>query len=235
MIRAVLLDLGGTLVDSGRGTELAVRELIRRFKRYGAELDEGRVLREWWEIWKARVYDPGLMVEKIRAMVAELLSRFGISSSHLDEAFDLFLSEEVKHTKPFPEVPQVLEELRKLGCRLAVISNCSSRWGNGVLDSTGLRGYFDLVLISDEIGVAKPDEMIFELALRSLRVGREEAIMVGDDPKTDVEGATRAGIRACLVDRTGKWAGKGSIECRLKDLMELLSMLKGAGESPSIT
>jgi len=107
-----------------------------------------------------------------------------------------------------------------------VISNCSSRWGNGVLNSTGLRDYFDLVLISDEVGVAKPDEEIFELALKSLGIGREEAVMVGDDPRTDVKGATRAGIRACLVDRTGELGGGIDIECRLRDLSELLNVLE---------
>jgi putative hydrolase of the HAD superfamily len=70
-----------------------------------------------------------------------------------------------------------------------------------VLDDLGWRGYFDDVIASAVVGVEKPEGEIFEEALRIADVSRDRVIHVGNDPTTDIEGASRAGIDTVLVDR----------------------------------
>jgi putative hydrolase of the HAD superfamily len=67
-----------------------------------------------------------------------------------------------------------------------------------------LTAVVDFVLISEEIGIAKPDPAIFAEALRLASVTPDEAIVVGDSPEFDIAGASAAGIRAIWLNRTGR-------------------------------
>ncbi|MGO9760617.1 MAG: HAD family hydrolase [Solirubrobacteraceae bacterium] len=68
---------------------------------------------------------------------------------------------------------------------------------------SGLDDYFDVVVISGEFGVGKPEPSIFEHALALLGSDREHAVMVGDSLARDVDGAFAAGLRAVRVNRSG--------------------------------
>jgi putative hydrolase of the HAD superfamily len=72
-----------------------------------------------------------------------------------------------------------------------------------VLERTGLRPLVDAVVISAELGVAKPDPAIFAAALERLGVAAGDALHVGDSVEHDVAGARAAGIDAVLVARDG--------------------------------
>ena len=63
-----------------------------------------------------------------------------------------------------------------------------------------LRDLFDAVVDSTVVGFTKPDPRIFTLALDRLGVAAADALMVGDSPSADVDGASAAGIRAALID-----------------------------------
>ncbi|MFN3683187.1 MAG: HAD family hydrolase [Fimbriimonadaceae bacterium] len=100
----------------------------------------------------------------------------------------------------YEDVVPCLQELRAQGLRLLVVSN----WDYSLertLERRGLRGYFDCVLASLEIGVEKPDEGIFRAAESRLGLPPEEILHVGDHPVDDYEGAVRAGWHALLLDR----------------------------------
>jgi putative hydrolase of the HAD superfamily len=73
----------------------------------------------------------------------------------------------------------------------------------GVLDDTGLAPLLDGLVISAEVGAAKPDPAIFERALEVAGAGRGEALHVGDTVDVDVAGALAAGLRAVHLDRSG--------------------------------
>ncbi|MFX4865018.1 HAD-IA family hydrolase [Acinetobacter baumannii] len=56
-------------------------------------------------------------------------------------------------------------------------------------------------MVSGEVGLGKPDPRLFRMALCAFGVGPEEAVMVGDNPQRDIQGALRAGAKAVWVDR----------------------------------
>lgn len=111
----------------------------------------------------------------------------------------------------FPEVPRVLDALRAGGHALAVVSNWDVSL-HEVLDSTGLASRVDAVVVSAEIGVAKPDPEPFRRALAALGAGPGDALHAGDRVDEDVAGARAAGVRAVLVARDGATAPDG-VEC----------------------
>jgi len=103
----------------------------------------------------------------------------------------------------FPDAASALDELRRRGLRLVVVSNwdCSL---HGVLEAAGLRRRVDGVLTSAEVGAAKPSPVIFRQALALAGVGASDAIHVGDALAEDVGGARAAGIEPVLVVREGR-------------------------------
>jgi putative hydrolase of the HAD superfamily len=104
------------------------------------------------------------------------------------------------------DVHDFLSDLRTAGIPVALVTNSSSRSQRVRLSSTGLDDAFDHVVISGELGVAKPDPAIFHEALESLDVPATAAWHIGDSLSTDVAGAEAAGLRSVWLNRSGRTA-----------------------------
>ena len=94
-----------------------------------------------------------------------------------------------------PDVFRLLETLREMGLKTAIISNCSSEEVK-VLRESKLYKYFDEVILSYEVHMKKPDLCIYEEALKRLDMAAYECLFVGDGGSNELEGAKNAGIRA---------------------------------------
>ena len=116
----------------------------------------------------------------------------------------------------FPDVQPTLRQLRSLGLELGIVSNFDSRLFN-VLRGLSIADLFDTITISSLAHAAKPSPKIFELALEQHAVEPGEAMHVGDSVRDDVEGATKAGLRAVLLTRQGKQAPPGVQAIRALD------------------
>ncbi len=101
----------------------------------------------------------------------------------------------------FPEVPDFLAELRRRGAFLVLLTNGVPDLQREKLVGAGLQGAFHLTLISGEIGLGKPDPRPYRMALAAFGVEPQRAVMVGDNPERDLEGARRAGVLGVFVDR----------------------------------
>jgi putative hydrolase of the HAD superfamily len=107
----------------------------------------------------------------------------------------------------FDDVPACLDELRSRGLRLGLITNNEPVHQRGKLARVGLDSGFDAVVISGEVGVAKPDAAIFSLACSRLGVAAAEAAHIGDRLDIDALGAHGAGLRGVWLDRRGAHDG----------------------------
>jgi putative hydrolase of the HAD superfamily len=99
----------------------------------------------------------------------------------------------------FPDVLPCLDRLS--GCRLGVISNGQGEQQRMKLTRTGIADRFEHILISEEVGYAKPDPMIFHRACAFFGVGPSEAVYIGDRYDVDAQGARAAGLRGVWLDR----------------------------------
>jgi putative hydrolase of the HAD superfamily len=107
--------------------------------------------------------------------------------------------------RPYPESEQVLSKLRELGYRLYVVSNWDVQL-ESVLEDLGWTHHFDGIVASAVVGVEKPDPGIFEEVLRISGANPDRVVHVGNDPVSDVKGATACGIDAVFVNRSGEEA-----------------------------
>lgn len=79
--------------------------------------------------------------------------------------------------------------------KVAIITNGSTQRQKAKILNTNLDNYFDIIIISEEVGFSKPDKRIFELALNKLNVQPESALFVGDDIERDIGGCQNVNIK----------------------------------------
>lgn len=94
----------------------------------------------------------------------------------------------------YPGVFDMLTQLRSAGLRVALVSNAQSCYTRPELELTGLGDVFDEVVISSDEGVRKPSAELFRSALVRMNVEPEHVVMVGNDPRNDIDGARMANI-----------------------------------------
>ena len=93
-------------------------------------------------------------------------------------------------------------------------------------DNLGLLPHLDFSITSQEVGAEKPSPLIFERALERAGAQPENAVHVGDQIASDIEGAVNVGINAVLLDRDGNHKDY-TAQPRIAELPELLPLLKG--------
>lgn len=125
---------------------------------------------------------------------------------------------------PYPESVEVLEELKDLPVALYVVSNWDIELEK-VLGELGWMGYFDGIVASAVLGFEKPRREIFDEALRLAGVPAERAVMVGNDPVSDVRGAFEAGVDSVYVARKDREAPEATYV--LADLRGLPGIVRG--------
>lgn len=101
---------------------------------------------------------------------------------------------------PDPSAARVLDELKRRGLLLAVISNTEDGRLVESLDAAGISGKFDLLIDSHLVGHRKPDPAIFGLTLERLKLKPGDAAYVGDSYAHDALAARSAGMRGILLD-----------------------------------
>jgi len=88
--------------------------------------------------------------------------------------------------------------------RIGMITNGYGDAQRSRLRACGIDGFFHSLIISDEVGVNKPDPLIFEMAIEDLKVPRELVLFVGDSLNDDYHGAKNAHIDFCYYNPTSK-------------------------------
>jgi putative hydrolase of the HAD superfamily len=131
------------------------------------------------------------------------------------------------HFELYDDVPEVLREIAAAGFRIGLISN-SHRCLASFQAHFELQGLISATVSSSEHGFMKPHPSIFSAALTLIDVRPDEAVMVGDSFKHDVEGAIRAGMRGVLLHRGDTPTAPGRAEVPvIRSLRELPNLLIG--------
>lgn len=104
------------------------------------------------------------------------------------------------HNVIFPNSEKLLKELKSRGYTVGIITNGPSYLQHHKLDMSGLRQYCDIIVVSGDIGIHKPDPMIFTYTAEKYGLNPSECVYVGDHPKNDIEASLKAGMKAIRVN-----------------------------------
>ncbi|NPB02211.1 MAG: TIGR02253 family HAD-type hydrolase [Methanopyri archaeon] len=201
MIRAVIFDLDDTLYPSSKLAREARWNAIRAMVEAGLDVDMTE--EELYEELMGVVKEYGSNHPRHFDL---LLKRVGVDPDPklVAAAVVAYHDTKLAYLKPYPDVIPTLLWLKEKGLRLGVVTSGIpvKQWEK--LIRLGIHHFFDDVVISEDVGVEKPNPRIFKIAVSRLGVAPSEALYVGDRPDRDVRGANRAGLVTVRV-RQGKY------------------------------
>lgn len=97
----------------------------------------------------------------------------------------------------------VVKQLRAMGIKTAIVTNVASHrfaFQRNKIRALGLEPLFDVIVLSGEVGVHKPDRRVFDHATKLLGVDNASCVFVGDNPNADIAGALNAGMEAVWIN-----------------------------------
>nr|BAL58860.1 HAD-superfamily hydrolase, subfamily IA [Candidatus Acetothermum autotrophicum] len=232
-IKAIFFDLDETLLDTSGCRPPAVEASFRVAAQKYPQLDfeawraaSEEVKREMHDLW---LNSPNSGAELLQEGSYRILQKLGIDDREFArQVSQAYYRTWVSHLKLFPEVKDVLAALRGR-FRLGIISNGPSDLQRYKLRLFELEREFNPIVISGEVGVAKPNGEIFRRALELAEVLPSEALYVGDSPTYDIAGAKGAGIMIAWVNRNGQMAE--NLEVKPDYVISDLRGLLGLAES----
>jgi HAD superfamily hydrolase (TIGR01509 family) len=189
MVRAVLLDVDGTLIDSN---DAHARAWVDAGREHGYDIEFGRVR---WLV--------GMGGDRVLPELTGLEEESERGRALLDRRGAIFRERYLPELTAFPRTHELLARLRAEGKKLVVATSASETDLEALLEQARLEDLIDRSTNADEAENSKPAPDIVEAALKKSGAAAGEVVMIGDTPY-DVKAAQRAGVRIVGVE-CGGW------------------------------
>ncbi|MBW2096068.1 MAG: HAD family hydrolase [Deltaproteobacteria bacterium] len=201
-VKAIGFDLFNTLITADpKAVSEAVERLIKSLWKSGLSFEEV----PFKKTYRRCAMD---FLEKTKEDGRETHNRFWISAAlqelgypvepddaRIATALDAYFSAFFDYCHLIPGTVDMLNEL-KGSYRLGLLSNFThAPAGRGLITQLGLAPFFQVLLISGELGYRKPHAMVFQQLVKNVGVDRSRLLYVGDNIEADINGALLAGIR----------------------------------------
>lgn len=201
MYKALLLDLDDTLIKSSlvydKALEFAAYVLAEKYK---LDMDTFFPIVKQKDTLIRKNF-PSVHTRHSRILVyRHALDQVNVTYhiADLPEAEDLYWEFFDKNIELYPHVIESLTTIRNAGVSIAIVSDGDLRGRIRKVKAVGLDTIIHEVIASEEVIFEKPFSAIFTLALSRLKVQHNEAVMVGNNYKNDIQGAQLVGIPAIL-------------------------------------
>ncbi|MBE6741796.1 MAG: HAD family hydrolase [Ruminococcaceae bacterium] len=194
MIKAVLFDFDETLQDRTEAFEHYMDTFLDTYRPNLTE-EEREVCKE-----DMRVTGKGGYVNRVEwcTLLCDMWGwKDAPPAEELANHYDMTFGD---HNVIFKNSKTVLQELKSRGYLTGVLTNGPSYLQNHKMDTSGLRELCDIVVVSGDIGIHKPDPDFFRYSVKLLNLKPEECIYVGDHPINDIKGALDAGMKAIRMN-----------------------------------
>jgi putative hydrolase of the HAD superfamily len=217
MIKAIIFDLDGTLLNRNESVKLFVDRQHERLNKKLDHIPKDTYMTRFIEldkrgyVWKDKVYQ-------------QLVDEFDIKQITWEELLQDYISQFKDSCVPFPNLIKMLEELKSNNLSLGMITNGYGQFQMDNIKALEIEKYFDVILVSEWEGVKKPDPSIFNKALEILNVSPNEAIFVGDHPENDVLAAKKVGMKG-IWKKVSQWNNVNA-DYMVDDLGELPNIVE---------
>ncbi|MCJ8010800.1 HAD family hydrolase [Paenibacillus sp. KQZ6P-2] len=134
----------------------------------------------------------------IKAVLFDLDNTILDRTRTFDRFTNLFIQNYFQNMESTQDIFNRIIELDQDGYKDTLIQH-------GKINQLGIRDDFDLIIVSEEAGIKKPDPGIFNMALEKLQLEPKECIFVGDHPVNDIEGAAKAGMETIWIQVNQPW------------------------------
>ncbi|MEK4426457.1 HAD family hydrolase [Solibacillus sp. FSL K6-1523] len=219
MIKAVIFDLDGTLLNRDESVKKFIDNQYERLNKWLAHIPKEKYSARFIEldnrgyVWKDKVYQ-------------RLTEEFEITQVTWEELLQDYINQFQHHCVPFPNLISMLEELRSNNFILGMITNGFGQFQMDNIKLLGIESYFETILVSEWEGMKKPDPQIFKRALNQLNVTPNESMFVGEHPANDVKAAKNVGMIS-IWKKDFQWDNVDA-DFVVDDLAELFSIIHKA-------
>lgn len=224
--RWIIFDADGTLFDYDRA-ELSA--LTRTFGQYELSFD-GEVHRRyerinarlWLAFERGEVSSKRLRVERFEELLQDLNP--DLCPSQFSDEYLLNLGRE---TALLPGAEKVVKRLSR-DFDLMLATNGIAQVQHSRFGASSLKPYFKSLVISDEIGIAKPEPRFFsEVFARAGNPQKAEVLMVGDSLSSDIAGGVGFGIDTCWFNPSGQTNDSSIVPTyEIGDLRQIFEIVK---------
>jgi putative hydrolase of the HAD superfamily len=212
MIKAVIFDLDGTLLNRDASVEAFINSQYERLNNCLGHIPKEKFTSSFIDldcrgyVWKDKVYQ-------------QMINKFKIT----ERTWEKFLQDYLEHFKEsciaFPNLNSMLEGLKRKSIRLGMITNGKGKFQMDNINALNIREYFDVILVSECEGIKKPNPEIFNRALEKLNVLPNQCLFVGDHPINDVKASQAVGMIS-IWKKDFQWT-KVKADFIIDDLAEL--------------
>ena len=228
-IRAVLFDLDDTLYDRKAAQIMVLELIVKRFPHIFGRFEKERVIEAFLESDSLLTinFNAGAPSEGIREERSRIfLEILGIREDIVDTITEIYVDEYPKLNAVMPGAFELVKELSGR-YQIGVVSNGLPDVQYIKLESMGLRDLFSCVVLSEELGIRKPDPRIFHQAADLIKMSPADCLYIGNSYKDDIAGAKAAGMLACWLKSSPSSSPDGEYEAdfvigNLKDLTGIL-------------
>ncbi len=210
MVKAILFDFWGTLVENGVWSPTKQVQNILNirlpFSEYVVRMEKAMMTSSFENLNEA-----------FRAVCME----FAIEPKEqlLDQLVGMW-NKNWMLARPYPEVEKILQELRQQ-YKIYLVTNSDSFGVQKVMEKFGMKSWFDAIFLSCNMNVLKTDKNFLNQVLSEANLSPDDCVFVGDSIQSDMAAAERADMKGILVDRSGT----REFEVKITSLSELTQVL----------
>lgn len=221
MIKAILFDLDGTILDRQSSLINFIDYQYNKFINYLNHIDQTTFKNKFLEldrngyVWKDKVY-------------VQLIDIFNITGLSADDLLDDYINNFCNQCLPYPNLKETLDILSSNGYKLGIITNGKYPFQYYNIKSLQIEEYMDVILVSEKENIKKPNPLIFERAAKKLNVDLCECLFVGDSFKNDYAASKSAGMHS--IYRLNNENEIHNTTNHVKHLYQLTNILKKAND-----
>jgi HAD superfamily hydrolase (TIGR01549 family) len=204
-IKAVLFDLDDTLFDRNKAVEKTLVSMASEFPHLFSGLDISKILRVFVASDDIAMleYKAGASIEESRLVRNRIfLKTLGRDEKYAEALNDFYVKIYPTFREFVPGARETIEKLAK-SVKLGVITNGSPDVQYQKLENLGVKHLMGCIIVSEELGIRKPDVKIFQKADDCLKEKPGDIMFVGDSYDADIAGAKNAGLKACWFNPNG--------------------------------
>ena len=198
----IFFDIDETLFDNKGAQDCAALKLYSEFQELHKIYDESAFPQRWEAVTEEYVQQ--FLAHKIsfqqqrRNRLRKIFQK-DFTNRAADELFAVYLEFYEDHWQLFDDVIPCLDMLRPR--KLGIISNGDKNQQRQKLEALNILNRFKVVVISDDIGISKPDPEIFRYGCKKANEDLANCYYVGDNPDTDARAACAAGLNGIWLNR----------------------------------
>ena len=224
MIKCVIFDLDNTLIDFMTMKKLSCDAAITAMIGCGLNMNKEKATRIVFELYNKHGMEDKLVFQRFLKKVAKKIDYEILASGIV-----AYRRVRTGYLEPYPNVSEVLFELKQRGIKLAIVSDAPRLKAWIRLVAMKINHLFDVVVTFDDTKEFKPSNKPFLFAFKKLKVKPHECLMVGDRPERDIEGAKKIGMSTCFAKYGNlKFKKKDSMaDYEINSIKELLDIVEG--------